>query len=793
MSIELRDYQAEAVERLRENIRNDMRNQILAAPTGSGKTVIAAYLIDECERKGKNAVFVCDRIQLIDQTSATFDEYGIDHGVIQAEHWRKRPWKRIQVASAQTLGRRGWPEKIDLIVVDEAHALYKDITNRIGQRDCVVIGLTATPFTKGLGKLYDGVVTVRTTNELIAEGYLSPFRVFAASEPDMEGAKVVAGEWTDEEAAKRSIPIVGDCVAEYLKHGDGKKFIAFGVNVQHCEELQKQFMAAGVQCELFTYHTPDEQRRMIVDEFRKRDSYVRGLVSVSALSKGFDVADVEVVILARPLRKSLAEHIQMIGRGLRPHPDKKDCIILDHAGNCIASGQRVLTHRGLVPIEQVRGSDLLWDGHEYVTHGGVVYRGRKRVIEYAGLAATPDHRVKTLQGWRAFGSCAKEQASIRTTAIGRTAIRECDNYLTSSDLVGRCVQPKNARPLRVHDMRVPLDHRLEQSERWTDEGLPFLQPAEAFSEMAVCTRSVDATPLHEAECERVDDLRWSRYRISVHQPGTLCGLDSGESRNTGKLPRHGAGPDRRERPLRAGQRSVGYAHDEHEQHTAHSVGTADAPLQDRESGNSLRRRDATRTHGGRADVRANSRTLPPAVEEAERDVWDILDAGPRNSFTCEGLLVHNCMRFWDQMQDFFENGCTELDDGKRKDKKAKPKKERQPVKCSKCFHVHKPSRVCPACGFEYPRRSQISHVEGELMELTGTVAPGGEREALYAQLLWIAHDRRYKTGWAAHKYRERTGAWPTNDMDMLMPQQPTPQLLRWVRSRMIAFAKGTAA
>lgn len=332
-TINLRDYQHSAIDGLRQNIRAGIKNQILSASTGAGKTVIAASLLHECQQKYKRAIFVADRISLIDQTSHTLDHYGISHGVIQGDHWRFRPYERIQVASAQTLNRREWPET-DLIIVDEAHTINKAVIERIKERDTVVIGLTATPFTKGLGKFYDSVVSVTTTNELIANDFLVPFRVYAASEPDMTGAKVTAGEWSDNDTAERAMPIVGNCVTEYLKHGDNKKFIAFGCNVAHCEELQRQFMAAGVVCELYTYQTGDSARTDMVQEFRKPDSYIRGLISVSALAKGFDVPDVGVIIMARPLRSSLAEHIQILGRGLRIHEDKKDCLILDHSGNC---------------------------------------------------------------------------------------------------------------------------------------------------------------------------------------------------------------------------------------------------------------------------------------------------------------------------------------------------------------------------------------------------------------------------------------------------------------------------
>ena len=333
MDINLRDYQLEAIEALRDGIRMGIKNQVLSAPTGSGKTVLAAHLTEESYKKGKRIIFVADRVNLINQTSETFDRYGIPHGVIQAQHWRYRPWERVQVASAQTLARRKW-ELPDLLIVDECHTLLKVITNAIDKRETITIGLSATPFTKGLGKHYDAVKSVTTTNKLISEGFLSPFEIYAASEPNMDGAKVVAGEWTDNDAADRSMAIVGDCVVEYVKHGNNKKFIAFGCNVLHCEALKAQFESAGISCELYTYKDGDEKKDELVKEFKKPDSAIRGLISVSALAKGFDVPDVGVVIMARPLRSSLSEHLQILGRGLRIADGKEKCIVLDHSGNC---------------------------------------------------------------------------------------------------------------------------------------------------------------------------------------------------------------------------------------------------------------------------------------------------------------------------------------------------------------------------------------------------------------------------------------------------------------------------
>jgi DNA repair protein RadD len=336
----LRDYQLSAVDQLRENMAKGLKNQVLCAPTGSGKTVIAAHLIEQAFRKGKRSMFVVDRISLVAQTSAVLDAAELPHGIIQAQHPRYRPSALIQIASAQTLERRGWPDPLDLVIVDECHSWRKETANRLRSRFCFAIGLTATPFTPGLGRLYDGIVSVTTTDQLISDGMLCPFTVYSPSPIDMDGAQVVAGEWTDSAAEERGLRVVGDVVENYVRLAEGRKFIAFGATIRHCEAIHQQMMEAGIRTELYTSRTPDSEREHILEEYRKPDSSIRGLISVAALSKGFDVPSVSCLIIARPLKSSFAEHIQIIGRGLRADPEDPDkrCIILDHAENCMRFG-----------------------------------------------------------------------------------------------------------------------------------------------------------------------------------------------------------------------------------------------------------------------------------------------------------------------------------------------------------------------------------------------------------------------------------------------------------------------
>src|SRR5690606_10365348 len=116
--------------------------------------------------------------------------YGIDHGVIQADHVYTDLSKPVQVASAQTLARRKINWLPDLIVWDECHAVYKSIVDLVERASkAKVIGLSATPFTAGMANRWDGLVNSTTVNRLLAEKFLTPLKIKACVTPDMQGAK----------------------------------------------------------------------------------------------------------------------------------------------------------------------------------------------------------------------------------------------------------------------------------------------------------------------------------------------------------------------------------------------------------------------------------------------------------------------------------------------------------------------------------------------------------------------------------------------------------------------------
>ena len=285
-------------------------------------------------------MFICERRILVDQFSKHLQTAGIEHGVLMANHWRFQPYQKVQIASAQTLERMESLPAVDIIFIDELHAcLRKSIINLMVTRpELRIVGATATPFHPAIGTHFTNIVSVTTMSELVRDKHLVPFRVFVAKEIDTAGLKVVAGEWKKDDLEKRGQQIVGDVVADYIRisndvFGGYRKTICFSCGIAHGAELAQKFNEAGINAVQISSEDDEEYRDEVLKDFAKPDTAIKVVISVAILSRGFDQSDVEYVILARPLKKSLSEHVQMIGRGARIHPGKTMCVIQDNSGN----------------------------------------------------------------------------------------------------------------------------------------------------------------------------------------------------------------------------------------------------------------------------------------------------------------------------------------------------------------------------------------------------------------------------------------------------------------------------
>jgi superfamily II DNA or RNA helicase len=338
--MKLRPYQEQSIEKLRGGIRDGHTRQVLCAPTGAGKSIIMMSMINGIINKGSKALFICERRILVNQFSKHLDAHDIDHGIIMANSWRHRPDANIHVASIQTLERmESWPA-YDIIFIDELHAccrasVLEMIKNRPNMR---IVGATATPFHPAIAQHFSNVVNVTTMRELVNDGHLAPFRVFVAHEIDTKGLKTVAGEWKKDDLEDRGLKVVGDIVTDYLRlsaeiFGGPRKTICFSSGVAHGAELAAQFNESGVMAIQISYKDDDDYKADVLMEFAKPDTEIKMLISTDVLTRGFDQSDIEHVILARPLKKSFSSHVQMCGRGARPHDSKSFCVIQDNSGN----------------------------------------------------------------------------------------------------------------------------------------------------------------------------------------------------------------------------------------------------------------------------------------------------------------------------------------------------------------------------------------------------------------------------------------------------------------------------
>ncbi|MEY0213044.1 DEAD/DEAH box helicase family protein [Providencia rettgeri] len=312
------------------------------APTGAGKTGLAAFLTDGFVSRGMKVLFVAPFTVLITQTALRFVQYGLpaeDIAYIWRDHSNQDHSKPIQIASADTLIRRNFPQDIDLLIIDEAHLKRKkllvEIERLTSETNCKVVGLSGTPFSPFLGKYYQHLIKPTTIKELIQRGDLSRYEFYAPTKPDLTGVKSASSmeygsDYKEDEIAEImcGADLVGDVVSSWLKLGDNLPTICFCVNVSHANYVTMEFNRVGVNAEVMTANTPFDEREVMIHRFEQGATKI--LVNVGVLSTGFD-SDVRCVIYARPT-KSEIRWLQTIGRALRPAPGKDKALILDHSG-----------------------------------------------------------------------------------------------------------------------------------------------------------------------------------------------------------------------------------------------------------------------------------------------------------------------------------------------------------------------------------------------------------------------------------------------------------------------------
>lgn len=325
--LELRDYQKNLLKGLTDAMRQGFKRPCLVAPCGSGKTVLAAWMVQQS--KGR-ILFLVHRKELLDQTIATFEKFNL-------------PMDNVEVASVFKVSRNLDKTKEPLIIVmDEGHHATCKTWTKITDRfpDAYVILLTATPCRmdgKPLGIVSDTLVQGVTARELIEQGYLSEYDYYAPQIAlDFSDVTVKYGDYVQSEVeAKMDQPkIYGDVIKHYRQLADGKQAIVYCASLKHSRATVEAFNKEGIKSVHIDGETPKQERTEAIEAFRKGE--IRILSNMDLISEGFDVPSCDCCILLRPTR-SLSLYIQQSMRCMRPAPGKR-AVILDFVGNAYRHG-----------------------------------------------------------------------------------------------------------------------------------------------------------------------------------------------------------------------------------------------------------------------------------------------------------------------------------------------------------------------------------------------------------------------------------------------------------------------
>ena len=301
--MKLREHQTLSIEMIRQSLGKGLNRPLLAAPTGFGKTVVAAQIAKMATDKGKRVLFVCDRIKLVEQTLKTFDNFGLDVGVMQGNHERTRYSAPVQIASIQTLARKQHMPIFDICIMDEIHSLHKahkhlmDVYNNLP-----FIGLSATPYSKGLGKYFNNLLVPITTEQLIDKGYLAPVDYYGGKKANLDGVKnkqlPTGGSDYDpqalSDATEKDDGLVGDIIKNWIKWAEGRQTIAFAPSIKHSKELVRQFNEAGIAAEHIDGYMDADEREVI---YKAHDAGEFMILSCSRLlNTGYDAPPVSCCI-----------------------------------------------------------------------------------------------------------------------------------------------------------------------------------------------------------------------------------------------------------------------------------------------------------------------------------------------------------------------------------------------------------------------------------------------------------------------------------------------------------------
>lgn len=348
---ELRPYQQKTIQSLKQKMSVGLKRIIMCLTTGGGKTVIFCYMISKALEKKKRCLILTHRTELLTQAGGTLSQFNLKPEIVNPKNNKLDFTKSLYVAMTKTFLSRiskekqsdqykDWLNSFDLIIIDESHLQDFNSLFEYINTSTYVIGATATPERKGnqtsLDEFYQDIVNEISITELIELGYLAKPNSFGVS-IDLSKVKTKAGDYDSEILGNlyNETKLYNGVYDNYIRLTPNKKTIIFSPSIKASIKLVDELTIKGLNIKHIDGNTPSKERNDILQWFKETPNAL--ISNVGILTAGFDEATIEVVILYRAT-KSLPLFLQMVGRGSRTTPTKKEFTILDFGNNITRHG-----------------------------------------------------------------------------------------------------------------------------------------------------------------------------------------------------------------------------------------------------------------------------------------------------------------------------------------------------------------------------------------------------------------------------------------------------------------------
>ncbi|MBD2072409.1 DEAD/DEAH box helicase [Phormidium sp. FACHB-592] len=360
----VRDYQETLIQNICQQWQQGQQRVLAQLPTGGGKTIIAGAIASSFTCRDETVLFLAHREELLTQAASKIGQIAaVPVGIIKAGY-QPNLTAPIQVASVQSMVNRLslFPDPA-LVITDESHHATASGYRKIYQAypDAYQLGITATPIRldgSGFEDLFDTLVCGPSVSQLIEQGYLSQFKLFADPSPmTTKGARISGGDWSagDVAAENNIVELSGSLIRSYQQHCPGKRCLVFTINVEHSQAIAWRYNQAGIPACHLDGETPTVERKDAIARFAAGELKV--LSNCALFDEGLDIPGIDAVQIAKPT-KSLSKWLQMVGRALRPAAGKEFATILDHTKNWTIHGlptrPRVWTLEGVEVRQDIR-------------------------------------------------------------------------------------------------------------------------------------------------------------------------------------------------------------------------------------------------------------------------------------------------------------------------------------------------------------------------------------------------------------------------------------------------------